>query len=97
MIAAHLGDLPDVEVLLYAPSGAPSAAEMPIRTKRPAMTLGRAALLMLLKQYREADDFRLSALEVQKLAYFLQASGQPLRLNYVKAKSTIQNGYPHVR
>ena len=41
---------------------------------------------MLLKQYREADDFRLSALEVQKLAYLLQASGQPLRLNYVKAK-----------
>jgi hypothetical protein len=50
------------------------------------MTLGRAALLMLLKQYRDADDFRLTALEVQKLAYFLQASGEPLRLNYVKAK-----------
>jgi hypothetical protein len=50
------------------------------------MTLGRAVLLMLLKQYRDADDFRLTALEVQKLAYFLQVAGQPLRLNYAKAK-----------
>jgi O-acetyl-ADP-ribose deacetylase (regulator of RNase III) len=86
LIAEYLGDLSEVEVLLYAPSGAPAADQMPIRTKRPSMTLGRAALLMLLKQYREADDFRLSALEVQKLAYFLQVSGQNLRLNYVKAK-----------
>jgi len=49
------------------------------------MTLGRAALILLLRQYRESDWFRLSALEVQKLAYFLQESGQELRLDYVKA------------
>ena len=85
MIVDALGSL-SVEVLLYAPTGAPAADEMPIRTKRPAMTLGRAALLLLLKQYREADQFRLSALEVQKLAYFLQESGQPLRLEFVRAK-----------
>ncbi|TQS43751.1 macro domain-containing protein [Cryptosporangium phraense] len=86
LIVGHLDALSDVDVLLYPPSTAPLAEEMPIRTERPAMTLGRAALLMLLKQYREADSFRLSALEVQKLAYFLQASGESLRLNYVKAK-----------
>lgn len=86
LIVKYLEALADVEVWLYAPSGAPAAEEMPIRTKKPTMTLGRAALLMLLKQYREADDFRLSALEVQKLAYFLQVAGQPLRLNYLKAK-----------
>jgi O-acetyl-ADP-ribose deacetylase (regulator of RNase III) len=75
----------EAEVLLYAPTGAPEADQMPIRTQRPAMTLGRAALLLLLKQYQGIDSFRLSALEVQKLAYFLQESGEPLRLNYVRA------------
>lgn len=86
LILRYLEPLTSVDVLLYAPSGAPSPDEMPIRTRRPPMTLGRAVLLMLLKQYRDADDFRLTALEVQKLAYFLQVAGQPLRLNYVKAK-----------
>lgn len=86
LILRHLEPLTSVDVLLYAPSGAPSPDEMPIRTRRPPMTLGRAALLMLLQQYRNADDFRLTALEVQKLAYFLQVAGQPLRLNFVKAK-----------
>jgi O-acetyl-ADP-ribose deacetylase (regulator of RNase III) len=86
LMLRYLEPLAAVNVLLYAPSGAPAPEDMPIRTRRPSMTLGRAALLMLLKQYRDADDFRLTALEVQKLAYFLQASGEPLRLNYVKAK-----------
>jgi O-acetyl-ADP-ribose deacetylase (regulator of RNase III) len=86
LILRYMEPLISVDVLLFAPSGAPSPDEMPIRTRRPSMTLGRAALLMLLKQYRDADDFRLTALEVQKLAYFLQVAGQPLRLNYVKAK-----------
>ncbi|MFG1659594.1 macro domain-containing protein [Micromonospora chersina] len=86
LITEALGSLPELEVLLYAPAGAPAADDMPIRTKRPDMTLGRAALLILLEQYRRADEFRLSALEVQKLAYFLQQSGQPLRLNYARAK-----------
>jgi O-acetyl-ADP-ribose deacetylase (regulator of RNase III) len=76
----------DADILLFVPNGAPEAEQMPIRTKRPNMTLGRASLLLLLKQYREADSFRLSALEVQKLAYFLQESGEALRLNYVRAR-----------
>jgi len=50
------------------------------------MSHGRAALLMLMKHYRESDWFRLSALEVQKLAYFLQESGEPLKLKFGKAK-----------
>ena len=38
-------------------------------------------ILKLLFSYRPLDD-ELSAGEVQKLAYFLQAAGEPLRLNY---------------
>ena len=75
----------DVKVLLYPPTGAPAADEMPVRSNKPKMSHGRAALLMLMKYYRESDWFRLSALEVQKLAYFLQECGEPLRLNYTKA------------
>lgn len=39
-----------------------------------------------MKHYRESDWFRLSALEVQNLLYFLQESGEPLHLEYKKAK-----------
>jgi O-acetyl-ADP-ribose deacetylase (regulator of RNase III) len=84
LIFDALGSL-DIDVLLYPPSGAPSADEMPVRSTKPKMSLGRAALLMLMRQYRESDWFRLSAVEVQKLAYFLQESGEPLRLDFVKA------------
>lgn len=73
-------------VLLYSPSGAPSAEKLAVNTPRPRMTRGRAALILLLRQYSESDLFRLSLLEIQKLAYFMQESGEPLRLRYTKAK-----------
>ena len=40
LILEALGDLPDVEVILYPPHGAPSAQTMTVRTERPRM--GRA-------------------------------------------------------
>lgn len=75
--------LPDLEVLLYAPSGSPTAAEMVNRTQRPTMTRGRAALVAMLTLYapRVVD---VSIIEVQKLMYFLQEAGEPLQLNYAK-------------
>ena len=57
-----------------------------VNTPRPKMTRGRGALVLLLHQYAESDLFRLSALEVQKLAYFMQEAGEALHLRYVKAK-----------
>jgi O-acetyl-ADP-ribose deacetylase (regulator of RNase III) len=85
LIVEALGDL-SIEVKLYAPEGAPAPAEMPIRTSRPRMTSGRAIMILLIRQYRASDDFRLSVLEVQKLAYFMQETGEQLRLKYVKAR-----------
>ena len=74
---------PEVDVLLYAPSGAPAAKEMPNRTERPNMTEGRAALLALMDRYLKGMlDPVVSLLEMHKLMYFLQESGQPLRLQY---------------
>ena len=49
------------------------------------MTPGRAALVSLMRRYLAAMmDTSISLLEVHKLMYFLQESGQPLRLRYVK-------------
>lgn len=75
--------LPDVDVLLYAPSGSPKAEHMINRTKRPQMTYGRAIVLKLLQQYCVLD-YELTLLEIQKLFYFLQECGEPLKLDFKK-------------
>ncbi len=80
-IVRALQGLPGVRVLLYGPHGAPAPEDMPVRTRRPNMTPARALLLKLMQQYRTLA-YRLTLLEVQKLAYFLQESGEPLRLRY---------------
>ena len=50
---------------------------------KPEMTEARAAVLSLMGQYVDTGyDYRLSLLEVQKLAYFLQEAGQNLKLAY---------------
>ncbi|MEQ8849013.1 hypothetical protein [Botrimarina sp.] len=52
---------------------------------RPEMTLDTAALLCLMNRYLVPGYlYRLSMLEIQKLAYFLQAAGQGLRLHFTK-------------
>lgn len=78
-------DLPSVEVILYEPSGAPPAEEMPKEKKIPQMTSGRAALLGLMQRYLQAvmDPF-VSLLEIHKLMYFMQESGETLRLRFQK-------------
>ena len=54
---------------------------MPNKTPRPEMTPGRAAVIGLLGRYAELG-YRLALLEVQKLSYFLQAVGEPLKLSF---------------
>ncbi len=86
MIEAAFANLPGVQVFLYQPVGAPAAAAMPNRTTRPEMTKGRAAFLGILGRYCELlFEPCLSLLEVQKLCYFMQIAGEPLRLNYYKS------------
>jgi O-acetyl-ADP-ribose deacetylase (regulator of RNase III) len=80
-IVQALQEVPGVRVLLFAPRGAPSPNEMPVRTRRPNMTPARALLVKLMEQYSSLA-YRLTLLEVQKLAYFLQEAGEPLRLTY---------------
>lgn len=82
-IESAFAALPEVRVLVFAPGGAPEASAMPNRTERPKMTLGQAALIALMDRYLKGllDPF-VSLLEIHKLLYFLQAAGQPLRLQY---------------
>lgn len=81
MIEKELARLLEVRVLLFEPVGTPDAKTMPVRTQRPRMTEARALYIMLMREYTELA-YRLTLLEIQKLAYFLQEAGEPLRLNY---------------
>lgn len=83
LIERGLKDLSDVGVVVFEPKGAPAPEEMRNETTKPKMTPGRAAVLALMNRYLVPGyDYRLSLLEVQKLAYFLQVAGEPLRLQY---------------
>jgi O-acetyl-ADP-ribose deacetylase (regulator of RNase III) len=75
--------LEGVQVILYPPEGAPATESMPVATSTPKMTLARAALVLILERYG-IPGYRLSLLEVQKLAYFLQVAGVPLKLEWAK-------------
>jgi O-acetyl-ADP-ribose deacetylase (regulator of RNase III) len=72
----------NLTVIVFEPSSAP------VSTKSrdvPKMTAGRAALVVLMHRYLGGlmDPF-VTLIEVQKLMYFMQEAGEPLRLEYVK-------------
>lgn len=85
LIEKRMSSLNDVEIYVYPPKKSPEAREMKVGTKEPKLTLSRAALLELMDRYL-LPGYSLSRLEVQKLAYFLQAAGQDLKLNFVAHK-----------
>lgn len=85
MIEAKLQGLEDVAIDIYEPVGAPSGKSMSVATKEPNMSRGRAALLGIFRKYL-VPGYELSMLEIQKLAYFLQEAGEPLRLKFEKEK-----------
>jgi O-acetyl-ADP-ribose deacetylase (regulator of RNase III) len=83
LIFAAFQGHPDISVNLFEPSGAPPAREMAIKTEKPKMTAGRAAIIKIISIYRELE-YGLTRIEVQKLAYFLERAGQPLKLKFRK-------------
>jgi len=78
-------DLTEVRVLLYEPKGAPPAEKMVHSKRVPGLTVGRAALLVLMRRYLAAvmDPF-VTLLEIHKLMYFMQEAGEGLKLQYNK-------------
>jgi O-acetyl-ADP-ribose deacetylase (regulator of RNase III) len=84
LIDRAFAELPEVEVEVYEPVGAP--APRLASTEKPKMTAGRAALVALIGRYLGGLlDPAINLLEVHKLMYFLQVAGEPLRLRYAKA------------
>jgi O-acetyl-ADP-ribose deacetylase (regulator of RNase III) len=85
LIERAFAALHGVETLVFEPKGAPPPSEMRNATLRPKMTPGQSAVIVLMNRYLVPTyDYLLSLLEVQKLAYFLQEVGQPLRLTFTK-------------
>jgi O-acetyl-ADP-ribose deacetylase (regulator of RNase III) len=85
LIERAFADVPDVRAVVYPPEGAPVPDQMVVRTRRPRLNPFRASVLALFGRYLR-PDYRLGALEAQKLSYFLQQCGQPLRLEFTKAR-----------
>jgi O-acetyl-ADP-ribose deacetylase (regulator of RNase III) len=83
LIESAFADLPNVQVLLFAPQATPKAKSMRVATKKPRMTRAKALYIRLLELYG-IPGYRLTSLEIQKLAYFIQVAGEPLKLQYVK-------------
>src|SRR5699024_9259180 len=75
----------NIKVHLYEPAGAPPLDQMIERTKKPKMTTGRALLLAAMARYA-GPGYRMSLLEVQKIAYFLYEIGALPKLRYKKEK-----------
>jgi len=81
-IVEALRGVNDLQVIVYEPNSAPVATKS---REVPNMTAGRAALVVLMNRYLGGlmDPF-VTLIEVQKLMYFMQEAGEPLRLNYIK-------------
>lgn len=81
-----LSEFDDLDVVVFEPRDA-LAAEPMVRSRTiPKMTEGRAALVGLMDRYlRSLLDPFITLLEIHKLMYLLQTSGEPLRLKYRKA------------
>ena len=83
-IVAAMAEVPNVKVAIFGPGGTPAVEDMRVATKPPRIQTW-AALIALMLEYG-IPGYRLTLLEIQKLAYLLQVAGQPLKLIFVKEK-----------
>lgn len=81
MIVQAFEALPQVDVRLYSPDATPEALEMPNAKKAVGMTRWRAMMIKLIDVYLIPDYF-LGRVEAMKLAYFIQAAGENMRLDF---------------
>jgi O-acetyl-ADP-ribose deacetylase (regulator of RNase III) len=81
-IEEALRGINDLDIIIFEPNSDPVTTKS---KEVPKMTPGRAALVVLMNRYLGGlmDPF-VTLIEVQKLMYFLQEAGAPLRLEYIK-------------
>jgi O-acetyl-ADP-ribose deacetylase (regulator of RNase III) len=72
----------DVDVRVFPPLGAPAAKSMLNREEPPPLNATRSAMLALIHSYIQFTFAPPTLVEVQKLAYFLQLSGQDLNMEF---------------
>ncbi len=75
----------NIPIYLYEPSDTVSKRERQPTADAQKLTPSRAMLLAAMRAYSSLG-YSLSLIEVQKLAYFLQRLGEPLKLNFEKAQ-----------
>lgn len=85
MIEEAFEQVPEVEIWLYPPDESPEPDQMKIGTQAPNLTKARAIFILLMESY-VIPGYKLSLLEIQKLAYFLQIIGEPLKLDFKAGK-----------
>ena len=75
----------DLDVVVFEPRGAPAAERMVRGREAPRMSPERAVLVGLMHRYLNGllDPF-VTLLEVHKLMYFMQETGQRLKLRYTE-------------
>lgn len=86
MIELGLSGL-ETEITVFEPAGAPAVKDQPIElSKEPEMTKGRALLIALIETYK-SHGYGHTALEIQKIMYFIKESGERVdKLHFVKHK-----------
>lgn len=86
-IEFYLSDLSDLKIVVFEPNQNISVNEIAKERIAPSMTIGRATLILLMDRYLNGllDPF-VTLLELHKLMYFMQETGQELKLNYKKAQ-----------
>lgn len=82
LIRTAFDGLPEVDVRVFPPAGAPAAIDMPVNSAKPNMTPGRAALVGTIDRYILQAFHEPSLIETQKLMYFLQLVGESLNLQF---------------
>ena len=85
-IESALQEFTDLKVVVFEPRGGTADGRVNRSSDVPKMTAGRAALVGLMDRYiRILLDPFITLLELHKLLYFMQESGERLRLRYQKA------------
>jgi O-acetyl-ADP-ribose deacetylase (regulator of RNase III) len=84
-IEDSLRALEGVKIVIFEPSGYTHDQRFNRSSDVPKMTAGRAALVGLMNRYLAGllDPF-ITLLEVHKLMYFMEQSGEPLKLKFTK-------------
>ncbi|ADB29303.1 Appr-1-p processing domain protein [Kribbella flavida DSM 17836] len=83
LIHSYLGPVAHkTDVRIFAPAGAPEPQKMVNREKPPPLNSTRSAMLALIHAYVQFTFGPPSLIEVQKLAYFLQLSGEDLNMEF---------------